>query len=180
MLSNILLHTDCFFEPNLSNDEQLLALNSEILRILHLLSKHFHVGWREVEDSQCPTHCSLRAVIGLNGFVNWSAWTGWWRFFPVFHSNFSEYCTFCGNTFKWGWRCSLYSVLGCLLLWVKFVCPWTMDYGFMTWKSSATAKYCTLLRETFRFGWGLEVHVVIVILVILQEVETTELTMRVK
>ena len=133
-----------------------------------------------VEDSQCPTHCSLRAVIGLNGFVNWSAWTGWWRFFPVFHSNFSEYCTFCANTIKWGWRCSLCSVLGCLLLWVKFVCPWTMDYRFMTWKSSATAKYCTLLRETFRFGWGLEVHVVIVILVILQEVETTELTMRVK
>ena len=57
---------------NLWYGERLLALNSEILRILHLLWLCFQVGV-EVEVSQCPTHFLWRAVLGLNGFVNLSA-----------------------------------------------------------------------------------------------------------
>ena len=49
---------------NLSNGEQLLALNSEILRILHLFWKRFQMGV-EVEISQCHTLFIWRAALGL-------------------------------------------------------------------------------------------------------------------
>ena len=49
---------------NLSKGEQLLALNSEILRILHLFWKRFQVGV-EFEVSQCHTLFLWRAALGL-------------------------------------------------------------------------------------------------------------------
>ena len=49
---------------NLSNGEQLLALNSKILRILHLFWKRFQVGV-ESEVSQCHTLFLWRAALGL-------------------------------------------------------------------------------------------------------------------
>ena len=149
MLSNILLYTDCFIEPN-AWYSLFIAISQNTASFVITLP-----GGREVEDSQWTTHCPLRVGVGLNGLlIDQHELVGDEFFLSLVSAaiarNIAPFVVILSSGGE-GWRfimyCPWWPVVA-LHLWEKFVRSWTVD----SWHEipMQLLKYCTFFGEAFR------------------------------
>ena len=149
MLSNILLYTDCFIEPN-AWYLLFIAISQNTASFVITLP-----GGREVEDSQWTTHCPLRVGVGLNGLlIDLHELVGDEFFLSLVSAaiarNIAPFVVILSSGGE-GWKFIIF-------------CPWWpvvmgevclfVDYGFMTWNSSAAAKNTALYLVKLLDGDG--------------------------